>query len=42
MIEIERTMISGVHAVEDPKGLMIGIVCSIAITKKKTLATLRN
>ena len=42
MIEIDSTMMGGVQAVEAPNGLIAGIVCKIAIIKKKTFATLRN
>ena len=41
-MEIESTMIRGVQAVDAPNGLMMGMVCRMAMTKKKILATLKN
>lgn len=42
IIEIASTNSNGPHAVNGVKGLIAGIVCKIAITKKKTLARRAN
>lgn len=34
MMEIPKTTIKGAQAVRGPRGLMIGIVCRIAIARK--------
>ncbi len=41
-MDIAKTLIKGNHAVRGERGLMAGMVCKMAITRKKMLASLRN
>ena len=41
-MDMAKTTISGAQAVNGFKGLIIGIVCKIAMIKKQTLANLLN
>ena len=42
MIEIDITKMRGTQAVDEPRGLIAGMVCRMAISRKKRLATLVN